>query len=186
MDGEVTFAPELFDGNRAIVAFTGHAYLLTSQPPSTFDGLRLDGFGGALDPAVQQRVADGAPIGCLDVTMVGWGTGRGCALAETDRWDNHHRVVHARRIRSEVRVFGDDDGLFTIACGLAGRLELGIELAHPGTRPGAGRKLLTSALGVVDEGVPVFAAVAPGNARSLRAFLACGFVPCASEVIIER
>jgi hypothetical protein len=29
----------------------------------------------------------------------------------------------------------------------------------------------------------VFAAVAPGNARSLRAFLAEGFVPLGSEVI---
>jgi hypothetical protein len=33
-------------------------------------------------------------------------------------------------------------------------------------------------------GEPLFAAVSPGNARSLRAFLAVGFTPVASEVII--
>jgi hypothetical protein len=32
---------------------------------------------------------------------------------------------------------------------------------------------------------PVFAAVSPGNARSLRAFLAAGFVPLGSEALIE-
>jgi hypothetical protein len=31
----------------------------------------------------------------------------------------------------------------------------------------------------------VFAAVAPGNARSLRAFLSEGFVPVGSEVIVQ-
>ena len=30
-----------------------------------------------------------------------------------------------------------------------------------------------------------WAQVAPGNAASLRAFLACGFVPVCSEVLIE-
>jgi RimJ/RimL family protein N-acetyltransferase len=32
----------------------------------------------------------------------------------------------------------------------------------------------------------VFAQVATGNAASLRAFLACGFVPIGSEVLIEQ
>jgi hypothetical protein len=46
------------------------------------------------------------------------------------------------------------------------------------------RCLLSDALGLVPRGEPVFAAVAPGNARSLRAFLATGFVPLGSEVLI--
>ena len=47
-----------------------------------------------------------------------------------------------------------------------------------------GRALLHDALGLVAAGEPVLAAVAPGNAASLRAFLACGFVPIGSEVLI--
>lgn len=39
--------------------------------------------------------------------------------------------------------------------------------------------------GLVPAGEPVFAAVAPGNARSLRTFLATGFVPIGSEVILR-
>jgi hypothetical protein len=48
-----------------------------------------------------------------------------------------------------------------------------------------GRSLLEDALALVPHGEPVFAAVSPGNARSLRAFLAAGFVPLGSETIIR-
>jgi hypothetical protein len=65
----------------------------------------------------------------------------------------------------------------TVAAGLAGRTEMSVEAVVPG----AGRSLLKEAL--VPAGEPVFAAVAPGNARSLRAFLAEGFVSVGSEVI---
>ncbi|RIQ11374.1 hypothetical protein DY240_28965 [Jiangella rhizosphaerae] len=41
------------------------------------------------------------------------------------------------------------------------------------------------ALRLVPAGEPVFAAVTPGNARSLRAFLACGFTPVGSEVLLR-
>lgn len=47
------------------------------------------------------------------------------------------------------------------------------------------RSLLADTLGLVPAGEPVFAAVTPGNARSLRAFLACGFVPIGSEVLMR-
>jgi hypothetical protein len=44
---------------------------------------------------------------------------------------------------------------------------------------------LTDALLLVRKGEPVFAAVSPGSARSLRAFLACGFTPIGSEVVLR-
>jgi len=50
---------------------------------------------------------------------------------------------------------------------------------------GFGRELIDEARRLVPAGEPVFAAVAPGNARSLRAFLASGFVPLGSEVILR-
>jgi hypothetical protein len=43
--------------------------------------------------------------------------------------------------------------------------------------------LLGDALALVPAGEPVFAAVAAGNARPLRAFLALGFVPIGCEVL---
>lgn len=70
------------------------------------------------------------------------------------------------------------------ASGLAGRLEVSVEVVENRRGTGTGRALLSEALGLVSVDDFVFAAVSPGNARSLRAFLAQGFVPVASEVII--
>jgi hypothetical protein len=85
-----------------------------------------------------------------------------------------------------VRVHGDQAGFVTLGIGLAGRLEVSVELfddAPPGRRAGQG--LITQARGLVGAGRLVFAQVAPGNAASLRAFLRCGFVPIGAETIIE-
>jgi L-amino acid N-acyltransferase YncA len=73
----------------------------------------------------------------------------------------------------------------TLAAGLAGRREISIEAAPAGHGHGRGRSLLRDALGLVPPGEPVFAAVSPGNARSLRAFLAVGFIPLGSEIILR-
>jgi hypothetical protein len=95
-------------------------------------------------------------------------------------------VRYARRIREGVRVHGDERGLVTLSDGLAGRTELSIELDAPEQDGrGRGRSLLLDALTLVPAGVPVFAAVSPGNARSLRAFLAVGFTPVGSETVIR-
>lgn len=186
VDGRVTFLPELAGGNRAVVALTGHAYLCTDQDPERFADLGLDGFGMALDPPAILRLADGGRIGVNDATLVIEGTGGGIDLPPTDLWNDHHRVGHARSMRSEVRVYGDTRGFVTIAKGLGGRNELSIEVADPGAEPGLGRQLLERAKGAVEPGGWLFAAVAPGNARSLRSFLAAGFTPIGSEVIIDR
>jgi hypothetical protein len=44
---------------------------------------------------------------------------------------------------------------------------------------------MTDALGLIPPEEHVFAAVSPGNARSLRALLSVGFVPIGSEVILR-
>lgn len=72
----------------------------------------------------------------------------------------------------------------TVAVGLAGRTEISVEVSTA-ARKGTGRALIGEALRLVPAGEPVFAAVAPGNARSLRAFVAEGFTPLGSEVIIQ-
>ncbi|MFC7512389.1 hypothetical protein ACFQV4_27955 [Streptomyces thermocarboxydus] len=49
---------------------------------------------------------------------------------------------------------------------------------------GHGRSLIADALSLVPEGEPVFAAVS-GQRPLLRAFLACGFRPIGSEVLLR-
>ncbi|MFL6119101.1 hypothetical protein [Actinophytocola sp.] len=174
-DGRAVFLPPLPNGQVAVVSLTGRAYLATDR---RLPG--LDGFGSALRPEVLRELAgpDGE-VGTLDVTLAAPGRGGGGLPARSDLLD-HPRVRHALALRDAVRVYGDERGLVTVAAGLAGRTEVSVEAFERGK----GRQLVRAALRLVCVGEPVFAAVAPGNARSLRAFLTEGFVPLGSEVII--
>ena len=186
VDGGGTYLPALPGGHEAVVSFTGHAFVASRLSAADFADLHPDGFGRVLHPSVLLRMAgeQGAiGIGVIDVTMVAHGTGTG-GLGGREDLDDHPRVLHARTLRREVQVFGDENGLVTIGLGLAGRREMSIELFDTSASAGAGRRLIESALGMIPAGEPLFAGVSPGNARSLRAFLACGFVPIGSEVII--
>src|SRR5262245_4821510 len=56
---------------RAVVAFTGHAYVLADVDAAALHGLGADGYGGASRPHVLQWVAgDDGRIGSLDVVLV--------------------------------------------------------------------------------------------------------------------
>ena len=136
------------------------------------------------DPIVLTQLGGpGATYGSLDVMLVARGIGGG-TLCERFDLDDHSRVRHAREIRTNVRVFADERGLITLADGLAGRPEMSIEIPHRTESKGSGRALIAEALALSPPGAPLFAAVSPGNARSLRAFLAMGFTPIASELHI--
>jgi len=182
VDGGVIYMPPLADGWEAIVSFTGRAFVASRLGKEAFTDLQPDGFGQILRPEVQLRMAAGGTVGVVDATLVTRGRGGG-TLQPRDDLDHHPRVKYAQAQRQEVEIFGDHDGLFTISHGLAGRIEMSIETSGAGA--GRGRELINEALTMVPDGSPLFAAVSPGNARSLRAFLACGFVPIGSEVLIR-
>ncbi len=183
VDGGVTMHRALDNGHAAVVSFTGHAHIASWAAYEDLESFHPDGFGRASHPSVLLRLARGGMVGTHDVTLVAHGTGDGTLRLRLDL-DDHHRVRHARSIRSNVAVYGDEHGLVTVATGLAGRTEVGVEAFDMLAANGHGRRLIRESLGMVQRGIPVFAAVSPGNARSLRAFLACGFTPVASEVII--
>jgi hypothetical protein len=186
-DGGVTLLPALPRGLACSVAFTGHAVIATELPADDVHAHGPDGFGGSLAPDLLRRLAGRTGwIGVIDATLCARGTGGTPRLAELPDAHDHPRVRHATMLREHVRVFGDARGLVTVADGLAGRRELSIELHRPqdGSR-GHGRSLVADALSLVPEGAPVFAAVSPGNARSLRCLLAAGFTPIGAEVLIR-
>ncbi|MFF1547708.1 hypothetical protein [Streptomyces sp. NPDC058291] len=186
-DGGVTVLPALPGGLECSVAFTGHAVVATALPAAQVRAHRPDGFGGSLSPDFLRALAGpGGWIGVVDATLAGRGAGGPARLRPLAGAEDHPRVRFARELRSDVRVFGDERGLVALAAGLAGRTELSVELHAPDDGGhGRGRALLGDALTLVPAGEPVFAAVAPGNARSLRAFLAAGFVPIGSEVLVR-
>lgn len=192
VDGAVDFVPALPMGLRAVVSFTGHSYVATDQAPAQFADLPVDGFGGVLQPEVLLRLGEGGyRFGHLDAILVGRGTGPASAdsrsgsarLPRQLQLDDHPRVQFARAQRDDVRVFADERGLVTLASGVAGRLELSIEVESDRIGGGTGRGLLQDALQLVPARTPVFAAVTPGNARSLRMFLASGFHPIGSQIL---
>jgi len=182
IDGGVTMLPPHRRGLESIVSFTGHAYVSSRLSLADLSDLDPDGYGAVLNPEVQLRMAGhGGAVGVVDVMMFARGRG-GSSLEPLQDLDEHPRVRYARSIRDEVKVYGSAEGLVTIGLGLGDRVEMSIEISGIGVR---GRDLINEALGLVEEGEPLFAAVSPGNARSLRAFLSCGFVPLGSEVVIR-
>jgi hypothetical protein len=181
-DGEVSVVPPLDSGLEASVAFTGHAVVATALSAERVMARNPNGFGGSLAPDFLRWLAGDGWIGVLDVTLVAVGRGGG-SLPRRHDLGAHPRVRLAQSLRSNVEIYADERGLATLSSGIAGRRELSIEASEPGR--GRGRSLLRDLLGLVPAGEPVFAAVSPGNARSLRTFLGEGFVPIGSEVILR-
>lgn len=189
----------------AVVALTGHAYLavpadLVQQVPTE----RVDGYGGAHDPRVVTALAGpGGWIDCLDALLVHPGHGPSGAdatepgpavkrvvLVPRPDLSHHPRAALARALRDDVDVLGVPDprcgSLLTVGTGIAGLTEVGIEL-DPGSPVGSptGRDLLAAVV-ALQQGAPLVAAVAPGNARALRLFLGSGFVPVGSVQLFSR
>jgi hypothetical protein len=186
VDGLAELVPLDPAGTCAVVCFTGHAFVLSDRPAGELAAFAPDGLGSALDPRLLVHLAGGTgAVGSIDVVLVRRGAGGGGALAARDDLELHPRVRRSRHHRRDVRVLGDDRGLVTIGRGLVDRVEISVELTGAGHGTGAGRALIADGLAEIGRGDLVFAQVAPGNAASLRAFLACGFVPIASEVLIE-
>lgn len=186
VDGGLTvLPPDATTGLSAVLSFTGHAVVLADRTPEEVRALGVDGYAGAHDPDTLRGLAGGGWIGVLDAVLVAPGTGVGATLAPTSALDQHPRVAYARDLRADVRVLADERGLVTLGRGLAGRTELGFEVAEGQRGRGHGRALLREALAEVEAGELVYASCAPGNARSLRSLVAVGFTFIGGEVLLR-
>src|SRR5215467_8082010 len=132
-------------------------------------------------------------IDSLDMLMAGRGTG--CAgepprLVGRPDLVTHPRAAFAASIRDQVRPMGYADrsrsALALISRGIAGLTELSFELEPQRRGQGGGAELVRGALTAIPAGQLVMAAVAPGNAASVRALLAAGFVPLGSLQLFRR
>jgi hypothetical protein len=178
----------------AVISFTGHAVFAVAPDISNhwLAALGADGFGGAHDPRLIAALAGpGGWIDCLDMLMAGQGTARAPPpLIDRPDLAVQPRAQFAARIRSHPRVLGYPDpgrsALAIISHGIAGLTELSFEL-EPGRRGrGGGSQLAADALSMVPAGQLAVAAVAPGNAASVRALLAAGFLPLGSVQLFRR
>jgi hypothetical protein len=191
-DGEVEVLPPPPGPADAVLAFTAHHVVAADVDPEwVAQTLRSDDVGAPMKVEFLTLVARrlGVEAGMLDVVLAAVG---GPSRPEFDLVDAeeefvHTRLARARRYRSEVRCLRDDrGGLLTIGNGLAGRVEVSIEVEAAAQGIGLGSKLARSALGIVGPGTAVFAQVSPGNVASLRCFLAAGYRPIGAEVLFCR
>jgi GNAT superfamily N-acetyltransferase len=105
-------------------------------------------------------------------------------LAEVDPTE-HPRALRALAHRDEVRTFSDVDQEATILLGrgLAGRLEVAVEVSPGARNRGVARRALHHARQLLNPGDVLFAQTAAANAASLRALLAAGYAPIGAEVL---
>ena len=96
----------------------------------------------------------------------------------------------AAQIRDQPRILGYPDlrrsALAVVSRGLGGLTELSFELEPQRRGTGSGATLISDALSTIPAGQLVIAAIAPGNAASLRAALTAGFVPLGSTQLFRR
>lgn len=195
VDGSWRRVPPWRPGLEAVLSFTGHGVLAVSSEVTDgeIEALGADGFGGAHDPRLITALAgDGAWIDSLDALMVGRGTGNasnGGRLVPRPDLASHPRSLFASGVRDDVRVLGYPDhqpaAMATVGRGVGGLQEISFEV-EPQVRGGVGRRLVRDVLDSLPLDTLVVAAVAPGNAASLRTLLAAGFAPIGSMQLFRR
>ncbi len=185
-DGRTEVVGAVAGAPAAVLSFTSH-HVVAADVPAGEVLARVDpqDLKGPLAPGVLAWLAErtGLVAGSLDVVLA-WvaGTAGGVPVREVEPGD-HPRVVRARRWRSDLRVFEGEGGMVLLGRGLAGRLELSVEVAPERRDRGLARALVAGALAAAAPAEPVFAQVAAANAASLRALQPAGFAAIGAEVL---
>ncbi|RZU13116.1 GNAT family N-acetyltransferase [Streptomyces sp. BK239] len=197
-DGGTTVVPQHSARDAGVLCFTAHSVVFTDEDPrwvrETLAALDCDALAATMNPLFLAAFMERTGRACdtVDALLVGPPLTGEPALALKEIEDaSHPRVRSARRRRDDVRVWSADGGMLAMGRGVGGRLEVSVEVNPVDTadtadadarRRGLGRALVTAARQLAGE--PLWAQIAPGNARSMRAFQAAGYVPVGSEALL--
>ena len=185
-DGGFEVLPAPDGASAAVVSFAAHHVIAADVPPGWVEE-RLAGAGlaEAMRPGFLSALAAevGAEPNDLDVVLAAGGL-EGEAALVLGR-PGHPRAQRAFQHREDVRVLEDREGTTTVIMGrgLAGRLEVSMEVDPAARGAGRARAALIEARKVAGPGEALFAQTAPGNAASLRALLGAGFAPIGGEML---
>ncbi len=191
-DGRTTVVPQPCERTAGVLTFTAHSVVVTDEDPmwvyETLRGLDCDDLSATLNPlflaALMERTGRAAET--VDAVLVGDPLPGEPPLASELREiedTGHPRIVYARRRRDDVRAWAAEGGVLVTGRGVAGRLEVSVEVDEDVRHRGLGRRLASAARHLVTE--PLWAQVAPGNARSVRAFQAAGYRPVGAELLLS-
>ncbi|MEV5438014.1 GNAT family N-acetyltransferase [Streptomyces sp. NPDC052682] len=189
-DGATTVVPQPSARDAGVLAFTAHSVVFTDEDPAwvyaTLRSLDCDPLAATMNPrflaAFMART--GRVCETVDALLVGSPLpGEPPLGLERIEDPGHPRIAYARARRDDVRAWRADGGVLVLGRGVAGRLEVSVEVAQAARQRGLGRALVAAARHLVAE--PVWAQVSPGNARSARAFQAAGYRPVGAEVLLR-
>jgi GNAT superfamily N-acetyltransferase len=188
-DGRTEVVAAVAGAPVAVLSFTAHHVVATDLPAGeVLDRVDPEDLKGPLAPGVLTWLAQrtGLVAGSLDV-LLAWVPERAVAAEVTVRVGDpgeHPRVDRARRWRRELAVYEGPGGMVLLGRGLAGRLELSVEVDPARRDRGVGRRLAAAALAAAAPDEPVYAQVAAANAASLRALQPAGFTAIGAEVLL--
>lgn len=191
VDGTTTVVGQPSARDCGVLAFTAHSVVFVDEDPrwirDQLAAAPTDPLAASMHPMflAAMLARTGRSLDAVDLLTVAPalpGTPE-VGLTEIDG-QAHPRVVRALKYRDGVRVWAADQGLLILGRGLAGRWECSVEVDEGARGRGLGVALALAARHLVP-GTAVWAQIAPGNARSLRAFQGAGFSPVGSEALFS-
>lgn len=190
----ITVLPAPSPREACVLAFTGHsviaadvdpAWVAERVPPGDLSAPTNPPFLSALEQTTGRWV-NGIDAMLLAPALTDPAERAEATAGLTELTDHDHPRVHrALRYRDDVRVYVDQHGgLVLTGRGLASRLECAIEVPDDSRGKGHGRRLALAARALIPPSAHIWAQITPGNAASLRTFLAATYKPVGSEALL--
>ncbi|MFF9621279.1 GNAT family N-acetyltransferase [Streptomyces griseosporeus] len=188
-DGGTTVVPQHDRRDAGVMAFTAHSVVFTDEDPrwvyDTLGALDCDALAATMNPRFLAAFLErtGRTTETIDAVLVADPLPGEPPLALKEIDSDHPRVAYARRRRDGVRAWTAEGAVLVLGRGVAGRLEVSVEVDEDVRHRGMGRALVTAARQLAAE--PLWAQVSPGNARSARAFQAAGYRQVGAEALLR-
>lgn len=190
-DGTTTVVAQPSQRDAGVIAFTAHSVVFTDEDPqwvrAVLASMQCDELAAAMNPRFLSALLDrtGRANDTIDLLTVAGRLHGEPALSLCEISDpDHPRALRARRCRDDVRVWKTQGGVLVLGRGVAGRWEAAVEVDEDARHKGVGRALALAARHLVPHGESVWAQLAAGNARSIRAFQAAGYRPIGAEALL--